>query len=604
MRIRIDKHVSRYEIRITSYKLRSRVFVILFLMRLIKNTIYALPLLFLAVFFLYPLLTILGLSFDGTYGNGLGALFGDSYYLQVIWFSTWQAALSTLLTLIAGLPAAYVFARLDVPGKTALRALATVPFVLPTVVVAAAFSALLGGRGLLNSVLQNWFGFAQPPIQIVNTLGAVLLGHVFYNYSVVLRIVGGFWSTLDPRLEHAAAMLGANRAKVFREVTLPLLMPAIGAASLLIFIFTFSSFGIVLILGSSRTATVEVEIYRQAAQFLRLDVAAALSLVQMVVTLLLTVIYTRLQARSAVPLDQRARAANLRPIRTTGERLLLSATLLSLLVLIGAPLAALALRSVTSAETGAWTLAYYTELTVNRRGSFFFVPPLVALRNSLLFALASTILALLIGVPASYLLAARRPISDRTVQQRSSGQQRFWSRRWSFGALLDPLFMLPLGTSAVTLGLGYIAAFSAPPLNLIRSPLLIPVAHALLAFPFVVRSLLPALRALDPRLREAAQVGGASPLRVLWEVDAPLLFPALLVGTVFAFTVSLGEFGATLLLNPVRFPTVPLVIARFLGQPGALNYGQALALSTVLMLVSTVCFAFLERLRYRDLGEF
>ena len=173
-----------------------------------------------------------------------------------------------------------------------------------------------------------------------------------------------------------------------------------------------------------------------------------------------------------------------------------------------------------------------------------------------------------------------------------------------FSGLLDPLFMLPLGTSAVTLGLGYIIAFNRPPLNLLTSPVLVPVAHALLAFPFVVRGLLPALRGLDPRLREAAQTLGAGPLRVVREVDLPLLFPALLVGAVFAFTVSMGEFGATLLLARPAYPTVPVVIYRFLGQPGAANYGQALALSTILMLITGLSFVLLERVRYRDIGEF
>lgn len=170
--------------------------------------------------------------------------------------------------------------------------------------------------------------------------------------------------------------------------------------------------------------------------------------------------------------------------------------------------------------------------------------------------------------------------------------------------LLDPLFMLPLGTSAITLGLGYIIVFSRPPLTLIASPWLIPAVHALLAFPFVVRSLLPALRGLDPRLREAARALGASPLRVLREIDLPLLFPALLAGSVFAFTVSIGEFGAALLLARPENQTVPVVIDRLLGLPGALNYGRALALSTILMLTTTLSFVLLERVRFRDLGEF
>jgi thiamine transport system permease protein len=574
----------------------------------IRFAVYIIPLLFLAVFFLYPLTAILRLSFGGGAGSapggvGLQALLDDPYYLQVVWFSTWQAGLSTLLTLLLGLPAAYIFARYQFRGKTLLRAIATVPFVMPTVVVAAAFTALLGPRGLLNAALQSLLQLDAPPIQLDKTLGMILLAHVFYNYTVVLRIVGGFWSTLDTRLEQAAAVLGASRARAFGEVTLPLLAPAIGAAALLIFIFSFSSFGIVLLLGGPTFATVEVEIYRQTAQFLRLDVAAALSLVQMLATLLMTLLYTRLQARGAVPLDLRARAANARPADSWRARLVVGGNIGILMTLLGAPLLALALRSAIGAD-GAPTLDYYSALGENQTGSVFFVPPLIAIRNSLLFALAATALTLAIGVPAAYLLARRR-----TKDERRKGGSRtastFVLGPWSFvSGLLDPLFMLPLGTSAVTLGLGYILVFGRPPLRLIGSPLLIPVVHALLAFPFVVRSLLPALRGLDPRLREAARMLGAGPARVLREVDLPLLFPALLVGAVFAFTVSLGEFGATLLIYPPDYPTVPVVIGRLLGRPGAVNYGQALALSTILMLITGVSFVLLERVRYRDVGEF
>src|SRR5262249_35426610 len=220
-----------------------------------------------------------------------------------------------------------------------------------------------------------------------------------------------------------------------------------------------------------------------------------------------------------------------------------------------------------------------------------------------LFALAAMALALLVGVPAAYLLA-RRPTTDNRRLAVPRGIRSVVGGRWSVVSLLDPLFMLPLGTSAVTLGLGYVAALGRPPLKLIGSPLLIPIAHALLAFPFVVRSLLPALRGLDPRLHEAARMLGANSMRVLREVDLPLLFPALLVGAVFAFTVSLGEFGAALLLYRPEYPTGPVVIDRFLGLPGQQNYGQALALSTILMVITGLSFVLLEQVRFRDVGEF
>ena len=164
--------------------------------------------------------------------------------------------------------------------------------------------------------------------------------------------------------------------------------------------------------------------------------------------------------------------------------------------------------------------------------------------------------------------------------------------------------MLPLGTSAVTLGLGFIVALDQPPLDLRASSLLLPLAHTLVAFPYVVRSLTPALRSIKPRLRQAATMLGASPIQVWMKVDLPIVGRAILVATTFAFAISLGEFGATAVIARPEHPTVPLAIYRFLSLPGALNYGQAMALSTIRMLVCAAGILAIERLRVAEIGEF
>ncbi|MFQ3662023.1 MAG: iron ABC transporter permease [Chloroflexaceae bacterium] len=565
------------------------------LLRAGQGAVLALPVAFLALVFFYPLLAIARLSF----ADGMAGLFETlraRYYWRVLAFTTAQAALSTALTLALGLPGAYIFARYEFPGKSLLRAVAGVPFVMPTVVVAVAFGALLGPRGLINQALQALFGPATP--LRLGGLQTVLLAHVFYNYTVILRLVGGFWANLDPRLEQAAAVLGASRLRVLLRVTLPLLAPAIGAAALLVFIFTFTSFGVMVILGGPRLATLEVEIYRQTAQALRLDVAATLALIQLVCTLGLSLVYTRLAAQAVTPLELQPRSHTARPPRTRREKLLVGATMLLITVFLGAPLAALALRSMLAPGPGAprLTLAAYLALGQNLTGSAFFVPPTVAIANSLRIAATTTLLALSLGVPAAYLLA-RRPVSPQPgVSPRE--------KRLAAVALLDALFMLPLGTSAVTLGLGYLVALSVPALGGLRtSPWLIPVLHTLVALPFVIRALVPVLRARNPRQREAAALLGASPAQAWLRVELPQIAPALATGAVFAFTVSLGEFGATLLLARPEAPTLPVMIFRFLGQPGALNYGQALALATILMLVTAASFLLLERLRPPG-GEF
>ena len=554
---------------------------------LVTSVPLVLPLAFLLLFYFYPLLSILGLSFapEGQLSlEPLSRIASTPHYLRVLWFTTWQAVLSTLLTVALALPGAHVFARYDFRGKSVVQALTMVPFVLPTIVVSLAFTALLGPRGLLNALATSLLGRDQDPIALQHTLAVILLAHVFYNYAVVLRIVGNYWANLSPRLAEAARMLGASRWQTFREVTFPLLAPAIGAAAILVFIFCFTSFGVVLILGGPSFATLEVEIYRQTIHFLNLPLAAALSIIQILFTLALMVTYARLQARIARPLELQPRRTTQQRACSWQQRAVIWANVALMLALLVTPLAALIARSVTLG--GTLSLDSYGRLFDNPRGSVFYVPPLAAVTNSLGFALATMGLSVTLGLMTAAMLA-------------SQGGWLAGVRR-----MLDPIFMLPLGTSAVTLGLGYIVALDQPPLNLRTSPLLVIFAHTLVALPFVVRSVLPALRSINPRLREAAMSLGATPWRVWREVDLPIAARAALVGAMFAFTISMGEFGATSLIARPERPTMPIAIYRFLGRPGSANYGQALAMSTLLMLVCVIGFLAIERFRAGDIGEF
>ena len=554
------------------------------------------PLAFLALFYFFPLVRILTISLGRGEGGVLSSFLEaitQTTARRVLWFTIWQATLSTLLTLLVGLPGAYLLAHFDFRGKGLFRVLTGIPFVMPTLVVAAGFNALLGPGGWVNVILMALLDLPTPPIQFINTIWAILIAHVFYNTTIVLRLVGDFWTHLNPRLGQAANVLGANQWQTLRQVTLPLLMPAIAAASLLVFIFDFSSFAVILVLGGPKFATLEVEIFYQTSSLFNLPLAAALSVLQIACTLTLTVIYTRLSARVSRPLQLRPRVVTQRKLTTFRNRLLAGIIITFLLILLTTPLLALAARSIThlgpertrdGAISQGLTLDFYRELSANRTQSLFFAPPTTALAISLGYATSTVVLALLLGLPAAWALARNRE-----------------SR---LNRALDPILMLPLGTSAVTLGLGFIVTLNHPPLDLRASPLLIPLAHTLVAFPFVVRSLTPALRSIQPRLRQAAAVLGASPLNVWRYVDLPLVGRALMVAATFAFTISIGEFGATALVARPEFPTVPVAIYRLLSRPGALNYGQGLALSTILMVVTGAGMVMIERFRVGNVGEF
>lgn len=552
--------------------------------RLLPSALFVFPaLIFLAVFFFLPLIRILVTSLDASVFTAVNL----QRALSVLRFTLYQALLSTLLTFLLGLPSALLFARYDFRGKSILRALTAVPFMLPTVVVAAGFNALLGPRGLFP------FIFHLSSFQFSGTLTAILTAHVFYNTTIIIRIVGNALTHLDPRLEQAARTLGADSRRVWTRVTLPMLRGPLLAAGLLVFLFDFTSFGVILLLGGPQFSTLEVEIYTQAMHLLNLPMAALLSLIQLLCTLAFSALYTRVVTRSLVPTAPKPSTA--RPPKTLRERVFVIAFSLLLSAFFVLPLLSLPARSLTRLEADrgqradvqyGLTSNYYTELFVNRRGSVFYVPPIEAARNSLGYAAVTVALSLVLGFPAASALA--RP--SRLTK------------------LLDPLIMLPLGASAVTLGLGYIITFNKPIItnyqSLITSPLIVPLAHTIIALPFVIRTLQPALASIPERLRHAAATLGASPFRVWQTVDWPILSRAVLAASTFAFTVSLGEFGAATLLARPDYPTLPVAIARFLSQPGGLNYGQAMAMSTILMVVTLLGILLIERVRLPGSGEF
>ena len=511
------------------------------------------PAAFLGVFFLYPVGTILvrGLGADGL--DRLLGLPGRASFRGVAWFTVWQATVSTLLTVVVALPGAHLLARRRFRGRALFRAATTVPFVLPTVVVGGAFLALFDRLGLVDG-----------PFRATRTVWAILAAHVFFNVAVVLRTVGGFWEGLDHRPEEQARVLGATPWQAFRWVTLPRLWPSIAAASSIVFLFCFTSFGVILILGGPTRATLETEVWRHAVFRGDLASATALAVVQLAAVLAMVVVANRLQRR---------RAVGQRPVRRKVPRAgarLLAGNLGLLGAVLGLPVAVLVERSL--AIDGGWSLRNYAALS--DRVNLLPVSAIGALQNSLLFAVVATGLAVVVGGLASLVVVHGR---------------RAASRAFDLG------MMLPLGASAVTLGFGMLIALDEPPLDLRSSRWLVPVAHALVGVPFVMRTVVPTLRGIDSRLREAAATLGASPARVRREVDLPIAARALAVGAGFSFAVSLGEFGATSFLprNPDRL-TAPLALFRLLGTPGETLRGQAMALAVVLMVLTAASVLVIE----------
>lgn len=546
----------------------------------------AVPLVFMGAFYFFPLGKLINLAFSQS-----GSVINKPINWQIITgatgFTFFQAGLSTILTILLGLPAAYLFGRFNFPGKNTLRIASTLPFILPTVVVAAGFNALIGPKGWLNLVLMEVLSSSKPVINIQNTLAAILLAHVFYNTSIVIRIVGSALAQLDSKLEDAAQTLGASTWKTFIKVTLPLLMPSILSAILLVFLFNFTSFGVILMMGGPRFTTLEVEIFIQTMQYLNLPLAGILSLIQLSFTMAVTFLVMRMGDRGmGVPVMPRLKQEGLRIPEKGWEKAFTLIIVFLLLLLLISPILSLVIRSFSVAtppisggagEKIKFSLNYYRELLINRQQSLFYVPPIKAVWNSLRFAGLSAFISLVLGMMLAYGLLSGPHFRS-----------------------VNLLMMLPLGTSAVTLGLGFFTAFSGLAGSQKWAGMLIPLAHALISLPFVLRVVQPALQSIPANLKFAAQSLGAKPLDVWRFIELPIIWRALMTAAVYAFTISLGEFGATSFLSRPEMPTMPIAIFRYLNLPGSLNYGQAMAMAVIILLVCIISMAFLDRLQFKQ----
>ncbi len=535
----------------------------------------ALPLAVLAVFFVLPVLGMVGRGFftSGSFDpGGVAAVLGRGRVHRVLWFTLWSSTVATVITVVAGLPVAFVLHRLHFPGRRVLRAFVLMPFVMPTVVVGVAFRTLLTSSGPLGG------------LRLDGTPAAIVAAMVFFNLAVVVRTVGSLWEGLDRRREEAAAALGASPLQVLRTVTLPALMPGIVSAATVVFLFCATAFGVVLTLGGLRYATVETEIYQLTTQFLDLRAASALSVLQMLVIIALLSLAQRARSGRGQVLD---RAAVRDTTRRPGRRDAIAvAVTVAVLGFVAAPLLTLTVRSLRVGD--AWSLQSYRDLATTGAGGALLVPASEALANSWRVAVDATLLAVVLGLLVAVVVSRRA---------RARGARRGL-------AVLDALFMLPLGVSAVTLGFGFLVTLDRPPLDLRSSAVLVPIAQAMVALPLVVRVLAPVLRSVDPRQRQAAASLGASPFRVMLSVDLPALWRPLLAATGFAFAVSLGEFGATSFLARPDRPTLPVVIYQLVSRPGEQNLGMALAASVVLGLVTVGVMALVERLRLGSVGAF
>ena len=513
----------------------------------------------------------------------LGDLLSPDRRLGVIGFTAYQAVLSAIVSVALGLPAAYLLARYEFPGRRTLRSLTILPFVLPSIMVAVGFVATFGRNGTLNAVL-GAVGLGQ--IELLFTLEAIIIAHAFYNAPLVARVTTAAWESVDASAVETARSLGASPLRAFRDVVAPQLYPAVLMSAALTFVFTFGSFPIVLALGGFQLATVEVFVYQLIGD-LDYAEAAALAVIELVISLGLLYAYLRYEARHSSrsrgirPLPRHS----LRPPSLSARELVPRAGLalysvLALAVFV-APIASMVYASVSGPD--GLTLVHYEFLLERQEtAAAFQVQPWDAVRNSLLFGVASLLVALPMGVVAAVLT----------------------TRNYRGRKLIDAVAMAPLAVSSIIVGLGLLRGLVfgveiGGTRIAVGGALAIVAAHAVSGYPFVVRTVAPGLDGLDRSLVESARALGAPRARVLTDIELPLVWPAVVAGAAFAFAISMGEFSATIVLSTgTNQFTMPIAIERFIGR----RLGPATAMGVVLLVVTSVSFLLIDRLGGDDVG--
>jgi thiamine transport system permease protein len=510
---------------------------------LIRKLLWAIPLTFVSVLFYWPIAKITSLGFSGDWLATLSA----PNTIEVIWFTLWQAAVSTLVTLVISIPGAYLLYRRSFPGQGLIKALITVPFVLPSIVVAVGFTVF---RNVHDFWIELGLTFLSDPIYWI------IAAHVFVNYSIAIRTIGGVWAGLDTEIDEAAELDGAGRLRSLLAISLPQLRPAVFSAAALVFLFSATSFGIVLVLGGGQVQTIETAIYFSATQFLDLEATAALVFVQTLITASAFLVGSSL-AKGTVGLEQ-VFEGNRKP---RVDRRDLPASVLTTGIVVGLLVMPMLLVLVEAFKVGeGWGLTNFANLGTRGARDLLNISVIDAAANSLRNMVVAAAISFVLGTVISWLLV-------RTKQK-----------------LLDLVFLVPLGVSSVVLGFGFLVSLDSSWLPLRSSWLIVPLAQTLIALPMVIRLVYPALVSIGKEPIEQASLDGATSWQIWRFVESGMIKGVLLTAAGYAAIISVGEFGASSFLAYGSEGTIPTLLFRLIARPGEQNYGMAMAVSAILIL--------------------
>jgi thiamine transport system permease protein len=540
---------------------------LLYRRRFTRYTVLAFPIVLLLVFLVYPVFTVIfqGLLSEG--GSSFSEVIASPSIQFGIQFTFLQALLSTLLVVTLGLPGAFILARMRFRGKSLVRALLIVPFVLPPIVVVIGFNQMFGAYGVIDSLLMWIQSSSVSVFNLATDIPGIILAHTFYNIPLVLLMVSASLERLNPEVEESADLLGANSYQKFRRITLPHILPSLLAASILTFLFCFMSFPIILAFGQGRFLTIEAQIWN-AFRFFDYGQASSLTLIQLLITLTLAIVYVRL---SGQPKNSGGVTATIKTIGFNQygmrERAIIIAYIVTIILVIIGPIVTIVRAAVYDPNTGSMTLDGFTNLLeAGSHGGF------THLINSLFYAGLATLFAVILGIPLALAMRSR----SKTVP-----------------TLASTMILLPLGISSISVAYGLMLTVAVPT-GLVTNPWpIIVIAQTIIGLPFSARAIEIALRNIDPELLDQADSLGASRMQRLLFVELPLLAPGILVGGIFAFAMAIGEMSATYLIALPQNYTLAVAIY---DNYATRHFVEAGAAALILVAICVIAFLLMEKI--------
>ncbi len=529
--------------------------------------IAALGFLFLGLFLLYPLFNVFSASVldsDGekfTLANYFKIL-GRPFYRGAVANTLMIGIAATITTVVISVPFAFALARLPVPGKAAIIALAAMPLVLPSFVSAYAIVLLLGRAGIVTQWLNSWgIGFGS-----IYGAGGIVLVYTLTLYPYVLLPAMAGFKAVDVSIEEAAQSLGSSPRRTLWTVTLPIVVPSIMAGGLLVFIETLENFGVPFVLAE------DMPIF--AVEAFKLFVgetapnpssAGVLGVLLILMTSLVLLIQRRFLANRRFATGARSAP----PILRVGPGLRIAATVYCWAVVLLALVPFFAIVVLSFMEFRGpvlhpnFSTANFTAL---------FERSTRPLLNTLMFATLAAIGVTLIGVPIAYVVTRLR-----------SG----------LAAVLDVVATLPFAVAGTVLAIGFVVSFNSGWLILTGGPFIMVLAYTVRKIPFAVRSSSGILHQIDPSLEEASISLGRSPLQTFGRILVPLMLGGIMSGFILTWVTIASELSATVVLYSGQWRTLTVVMFQALEGGGG---GIATAAASTLIVVTLLPIALLYRL--------